>query len=65
MLEDYESNFDKISKRKLYSDGKSKIDTSIYTGSGGVVFTYYKLWSYFSYKSSNVQLPPNVESPDL
>ena len=39
----YEANFPQISKYRIYSDGNQKVDTSFYTGSGGVTYVYCKL----------------------
>ena len=39
----YEANFPEISKHRVYSDGNHKVDTSFYTGSGGVAYVYSKL----------------------
>eukprot|EP00347_Sterkiella_histriomuscorum_P005713 403355552 len=48
LFREYEEKFDVISQLRLYSDGLTKIDTSLYIGSGGVVYTYFKLFEYFS-----------------
>lgn len=41
---EYEKEYNTIAKKKLYSDGTTKIDTSLYSGSGGVAYVYYKIF---------------------
>jgi len=52
-LKSYDNNYNLISQKRVYSDNTTKTDTSLYTGSGGVVFTYYKLFCYFNEKDPN------------
>ena len=37
----FDDYYEVISVKRLYSDGTTNVDTSFYTGSGGIVYTYY------------------------
>ena len=52
----YEANFPQISKYRVYSDGSHKVDTSFYTGSGGVAYVYSKAYAL---------LKPNDQGKDM
>lgn len=47
-FKEYDEQFDTISTKRVFSDGTDKIDTSFYTGSGGIVYVYFKLYQYFA-----------------
>lgn len=40
--------FDKVSKKKIYSDGRKYIDPSIYTGTGGISYIYWKMLIFYN-----------------
>lgn len=42
----YEAEYATISKKRVCSDGRTKVDTSLYSGSGGVAFVYYEVFKY-------------------
>jgi hypothetical protein len=42
----FKNHFPAHSNTKFYSDGKKKIDPSLYTGTGGNLYLYYKLVQY-------------------
>ncbi|CDW91116.1 lanc-like protein 2 [Stylonychia lemnae] len=44
----FDDQYETISLRRVFSDNKQNTDTSIYTGSGGVVYTYYQIMKYLN-----------------
>ena len=52
-VKDYDAKYPLISRKRVYSDNTTKTDTTLYTGSGGVVFVYYKLYCFFNDRDPN------------